>query len=53
MKVWALRCLLIRLLKVYNDLIGPEHKVIRGSIGVEFAAEPNPAVARVYGSGPE
>jgi len=38
-------------IKVYNDLIGPEHRVIRGSIGVEFAAEPNPAVARVYGSG--
>lgn len=37
--------------KVYNDLIGPEHRVIRGSIGVEFAAEPNPAVARVYGGG--
>ncbi len=35
--------------QVYNALIGPEHKVIRGSIGVEFTAEPNPAVARVYG----
>ncbi len=34
---------------VYNQLIGPEHRVTRGSIGVEFAAEPNPAVARVYG----
>jgi len=30
-------------------LIGPEHKVSRGSIGVEFNAIPNPAVARVYG----
>jgi serine protease Do len=35
--------------QVYNQLIGPEHRVTRGSIGVEFAAEANPAVARVYG----
>ena len=35
--------------QVYNQLIGPEHKVARGSIGVEFNAIPNPAVARVYG----
>ncbi len=34
---------------VYNQLIGPEHRVARGSIGVEFNAQPNPAVARVYG----
>jgi serine protease Do len=34
---------------VYNQLIGPDHKVARGSIGVEFNAIPNPAVARVYG----
>ena len=34
---------------VYNDLIGPEHKVIRGSIGVQFQANLNPAVQRVYG----
>ena len=34
---------------VYNDLIGPEHKVIRGSIGVQFQATLNPAVQRVYG----
>ena len=34
---------------VYNQLIGPEHKVMRGSIGVQFNAVPNPAVARVYG----
>ena len=34
---------------VYNQLIGPGHKVSRGSIGVEFNAVPNPAVARVYG----
>jgi serine protease Do len=35
--------------QVYNQLIGPEHRVTRGSIGVEFAAQANPAVARVYG----
>jgi len=34
---------------VYNQLIGPDHKVSRGSIGVQFNAVPNPAVARVYG----
>ena len=34
---------------VYNQLIGPEHKVSRGSIGVEFSAQPDPAIARVYG----
>jgi serine protease Do len=37
--------------KVYNDLIGPDHKVSRGSIGVTFQATPNAAVARVYGGG--
>jgi len=35
--------------QVYNQLIAPEHKVSRGSIGVEFNAVPNPAVQRVYG----
>ena len=35
--------------KVYNDLIGPEHKVTRGSVGVTFNAEASPAIARVYG----
>jgi len=35
--------------EVYNQLIGPDHKVTRGSIGVMFNASPNPAVARVYG----
>jgi serine protease Do len=35
--------------QVYNQLIGPAHKVTRGSIGVEFAAQPVPAIARVYG----
>jgi serine protease Do len=34
---------------VYNQLIGPEHRVTRGSIGIEFNAVPNPAVSRVYG----
>ena len=36
---------------VYNQLIGPEHRVSRGSIGIEFAAQPNPAIAHVYGAG--
>jgi serine protease Do len=34
---------------VYNQLIGPEHRVSRGSIGIEFNAQENPAIARVYG----
>jgi serine protease Do len=37
--------------QVYNQLIGPDHRVARGSIGIEFAAQPNPAIARVYGAG--
>src|SRR5450755_404870 len=37
--------------QVYNQLAGPEHRVQRGSIGIEFAAEPDPALARVYGTG--
>ncbi len=37
--------------QVYNQLIGPEHKVTRGSIGVQFSAQPSPAVSRVYGEG--
>src|ERR1022692_938894 len=37
--------------QVYNQLIGPQHRVSRGSIGIEFAAEPDPALARVYGTG--
>ena len=37
---------------VYNAIVlSPEHRVARGSIGIEFAAQPNPAIARVYGSG--
>lgn len=34
---------------VYTQLTGPEHRVSRGSIGVEFSGAPNPALARVYG----
>jgi serine protease Do len=37
------------LAKVYNDLIGPSHKVVRGSIGIQFQAETASAVSRVYG----
>ncbi len=39
------------LASVYNMLIGPEHKVTRGSIGVTFQAAPSSAVLRMYGSG--
>ena len=35
--------------QVYNQLIGPEHRVSRGSIGVEFNSQQVPAIARVYG----
>ena len=35
--------------KVYNQLTSSDHRVVRGSIGVLFNAEPNPALARVYG----
>jgi serine protease Do len=34
---------------VYNMLIGPEHKVVRGSIGIQFQTAQSSAVARVYG----
>jgi serine protease Do len=37
--------------QVYNQLISPEHKVTRGSIGVQFSAQPSQAVSRVYGEG--
>ncbi len=36
---------------VYNQLVGPEHRVARGSIGIEFSGQPNPAIAHIYGSG--
>ena len=39
------------IVQVYNQLTGPEHRVQRGSIGIEFNAQENPAVARIYGSG--
>src|SRR5438552_1790827 len=35
--------------QVYNQLIGPEPRGSRGSIGIEFNAQENPAIARVYG----
>ena len=35
--------------QVYNQLTGPDHRVRRGSIGIEFNAQENPAIARVYG----
>jgi serine protease Do len=34
---------------IYNDLIGPSHKVTRGSIGIEFREGLPSAVNRVYG----
>ncbi len=34
---------------VYNMLIGPEHKVTRGSIGISFQPAVSSAVGRVYG----
>jgi serine protease Do len=34
---------------VYNDLIGPGHKVVRGSIGIQFKEGLSSAVNRVYG----
>jgi serine protease Do len=37
--------------QVYNQLIGPDHRVARGSIGIQFDAVDNPAIARVYGGG--
>jgi serine protease Do len=36
---------------VYNQLIAPEHRVARGSIGIVFNAQENPAISRVYGAG--
>ncbi len=34
---------------VYNQLTSPEHRVQRGSIGIVFNAQENPAISRVYG----
>ncbi len=36
-------------INVYNQLIGPDHKVTRGSIGISFQADLPSAVGRVYG----
>jgi serine protease Do len=37
------------LASVYNMLIGPDHKVTRGSIGIQFQAAQSSAVSRMYG----
>src|SRR6201998_3806002 len=37
--------------EVYNQLIAPEHRVARGSIGIMFNSVENPAITRVYGNG--
>ena len=34
---------------IYNDLISPSHKVVRGSIGIQFKQGLSGAVNRVYG----
>ena len=34
---------------IYNDLISPSHKVVRGSIGIQFRPNLSGAVNRVYG----
>jgi serine protease Do len=38
------------IINVYNMLIGPEHKVTRGSIGITFQAVQSSAVSRIYGA---
>jgi serine protease Do len=35
---------------VYNQLTGPDHRVQRGSIGIVFNAQENPAILRMYGA---
>ncbi|HEX3437990.1 MAG TPA: trypsin-like peptidase domain-containing protein [Pseudacidobacterium sp.] len=35
---------------VYNELIGPQHQVVRGSIGITFQPAVSSAVQRVYGA---
>src|SRR6201996_2316679 len=37
------------LISVYNQLISPNHKVTRGSIGIQFQAMQSAAVGRMYG----
>lgn len=34
--------------EVYNQLIGPAHKVVRGSLGISFQPSINSAVAKMY-----
>jgi serine protease Do len=36
-------------IQTYNDLISPAHKVVRGSIGIQFQPNVSSAVGRVYG----
>jgi serine protease Do len=37
------------IINIYNQLIGPDHKVVRGSIGIQFQQNMSSAVGRVYG----
>lgn len=37
------------IVSVYNMLIGPQHKVVRGSIGISFQGVQSSAVGRMYG----
>lgn len=37
------------IVNVYNMLIGPQHKVVRGSIGISFQGVQSSAVGRMYG----
>ncbi len=37
-------------INTYNDLIGPDHKVTRGSIGILFQPSVSSAVERMYGA---
>ncbi|WP_420239568.1 trypsin-like peptidase domain-containing protein [Telmatobacter bradus] len=36
---------------IYNDLISPSHKVVRGSIGITFQQGLSESVTRIYGNG--
>src|SRR5580658_2059822 len=37
-------------IQVYDQLIGPDHRVARGSIGIQFQPE-NQAISHIYGAG--
>ena len=37
------------IISIYDQLIGPEHKVVRGSIGMQFQQGMSAAVAKIYG----